>query len=627
MKRCTGPCGRELEEAEFYVKDKKSGRRFARCKQCHCKQTNADYHGPKNEARKAQRKEYATAHRPDRAAQMRAWRAKNHERAAGIGRKHDQRRQADPERRAKKRLYGATYRQKHADQIDAYNATYREQRVMILRLRCRAWRAANPERAKEIVANWKRANRATVNAATHRRKAILKGCEGTWTAEEWNALKEAQDFTCLMCGCREPEIKLTPDHVKPLVAGGDNTILNIQGLCGSCNSSKCDAEIELRDERLLDCVADIAGRGCDVSDIEPVTDYVAALPPLKAAADIPIFGNRKQWQHLDDTGLAEYATRIMRHYREQGYPHYRLTDEQKWGQIDNLLNYVDRVAVTESDGRKTILAGNHALGLCWSYFPHAAGVRCHNRRTPLETFGSDLWFHKALVQRLKRGDYITDSGVRKGIRSASGVQAVSNFRPAAAVAVYKHFHRDGKLTVWDMSAGYGGRLLGAWASGVVGRYIGTDPCEPTYAGLCAMRDELAEFGVLPAMQVELHKCGSEVLDLPAGSVDLCFTSPPYFATEDYGTEPEQSHRKFGAYQDWLEGFLKATMMKCRQALKPHGSMVLNVANVAAMAPTLEADTVAVAESCGFKLVDTLYLALSHLTKGGHKFEPVFVFAK
>lgn len=65
-----------------------------------------------------------------------------------------------------------------------------------------------------------------------------KGAEGSFTIEEWENLKKKYDFICLICYKREPEIKLTVDHIIPLFEGGSNYIGNIQPLCGSCNSSK-----------------------------------------------------------------------------------------------------------------------------------------------------------------------------------------------------------------------------------------------------------------------------------------------------------------------------------------------------------------------------------------------------
>ncbi len=76
------------------------------------------------------------------------------------------------------------------------------------------------------------------NIRWHRRKAKLLETKGQFTLKEWNELKKKFDYTCQMCGKKEPEIKLTKDHIIALDNGGNNAIDNIQPLCQSCNSKK-----------------------------------------------------------------------------------------------------------------------------------------------------------------------------------------------------------------------------------------------------------------------------------------------------------------------------------------------------------------------------------------------------
>ena len=172
--------------------------------------------------------------------------------------------------------------------------------------------------------------------------------------------------------------------------------------------------------------------------------------------------------------------------RSGGLPVYSLTLEEKWQQMRLLLDY-DRTRLIE-DG--IIGQSMHGIALAWHFFPHAWGVRCGGRLSPRDTFADSERLENALSRRRKYGTLKSESDLRKAIRTVSGTQAVSNFRPSAAAAVYDRYMPEGDGVTWDMSAGYGGRLLGSIASSRVKKYIGTEPATLTFEGLTAMAAEL-----------------------------------------------------------------------------------------------------------------------------------------
>lgn len=129
--------------------------------------------------------------------------------------------------RTKHRKYSRKYYKEHKEQRAEYYAGWRSENAEKKAEYDRQWRIANPDRMKE--------RRRIENA---RRRARLENADGDFTVEEWEELKEGYGNTCLKCGKREPEVKITPDHVVPLALGGSNNIDNIQPLCWGCNAQK-----------------------------------------------------------------------------------------------------------------------------------------------------------------------------------------------------------------------------------------------------------------------------------------------------------------------------------------------------------------------------------------------------
>lgn len=112
------------------------------------------------------------------------------------------------------------------------------------------WRAAHPEehraegraryarhteRLKAQIAAYHRANPEVVRAKREKHRALRKGAEGFFTAEEWQELVIEYEHACNYCGAIGP---LEQDHRVPLARGGTNWIANILPACRGCNARK-----------------------------------------------------------------------------------------------------------------------------------------------------------------------------------------------------------------------------------------------------------------------------------------------------------------------------------------------------------------------------------------------------
>jgi hypothetical protein len=317
--------------------------------------------------------------------------------------------------------------------------------------------------------------------------------------------------------------------------------------------------------------------------------------------------------------------------RQNGFPLYTLTRDEMRDDLRSLLEWNRTGLIKNGDVGQTM----HALGLAWHYQPHSWEVVCGEMPTPMAVFIDDDRLRTALEQCRKSDKPPTDADVRRVLRSANRAQGVSNFRPTAAAALFDRFLPQEGGVVWDPCAGWGGRLLGAIACPRVTKYIGTDPSSLTMTGLREMATD-----VVPMVQrlgyttpdIELYECGSEDFTPAPNSLSLCATSPPYSSTEKYSDERTQSYIKFPTREEWLNGFIGATLRNCRIGLKPEGKLVVNIAGVKSY-KNLHTDFVALAQSTGWVLEDTLHLCLSmgRGTRRGstkkHKLEPIYVFHK
>lgn len=305
-------------------------------------------------------------------------------------------------------------------------------------------------------------------------------------------------------------------------------------------------------------------------------------------------------------------------WRQKGYPNYEENNYNKNNELIKLIDFDEKTIYKNGVIKQTM----HSLGFLWTYFPHWIDVKYGNQKTIRELWNDDLKL-KELIKKtydweLKHGcGSITTNRLRQNSKVYLSKQSVSNFRPTAAKLIYNNYGNYG--FVWDMSCGWGGRLFGFAASNCK-KYIGTEPAKETFKGL---KKIVKDFNI---QNIELLNIGSEDYKPIKNSLDLCFTSPPYFDTEKYSNDTEQSYLKFSSKDKWINGFYKETIKNCYNGLKTNCYMIINIANTKKY-NWLERETIKIAEEIGFSLEKTIKLELSSISGKGAKHEPIFIFKK
>ena len=182
-------------------------------------------------------------------------------------------------------------------------------------------------------------------------------------------------------------------------------------------------------------------------------------------------------------------------------------------------------------------------------------------------------FSKYLVN--VQNKVVTENEYYKFIGIGSGgIQYVNEFPPYLARDIYRKYVKDGDK-ILDPCSGWGGRTLGLSSLMYENiEYITSDPSKKTYQGLL----KLKEFLKLKD-NYKYNNCGFEDLELNENYFDFCFTSPPYFDTERYSQDEEQSFKKNNSYENWKMNFLHVMLDKIFFALKKDKKCLLNVGKV------------------------------------------------
>lgn len=133
-----------------------------------------------------------------------------------------------------------TWRDSHKEHCYQVEKAWRDSHKEVCRKLNRDWYKNHPEKKEASKKKFWESPKGKALAARgyYKRKTAHKTVINDLTAQQWEEIKQKQNYTCLHCGKKEPEINLTRDHIIPVSKGGGLTKNNVQGLCSICNCKK-----------------------------------------------------------------------------------------------------------------------------------------------------------------------------------------------------------------------------------------------------------------------------------------------------------------------------------------------------------------------------------------------------
>ncbi len=259
------------------------------------------------------------------------------------------------------------------------------------------------------------------------------------------------------------------------------------------------------------------------------------------------------------------------HIRRSRFPYPRLNSEDKNKYLHKILGFDSDSLYKQGD----ILYKSDGSSFIVSFHKHFYEMNSKGSDSLYKMYSNDAILKDVIRYVIGCGTKPQPKAISHSLRRYRGNKTVGSFPVLGAKAVYDKYCPK-NANVLDFCAGFGNRLVGAWASDNVIKYTGIDACAPTVHGLNNIKLECNK--IRPKEFTILHDDSKHLLDCIEGFYDFCFTSPPYFDREHYSDDPLQSSVMYDNYAEWLHEWLFSCIESVTKLLTSGGVLAINVAN-------------------------------------------------
>ena len=279
------------------------------------------------------------------------------------------------------------------------------------------------------------------------------------------------------------------------------------------------------------------------------------------------------------------------------------------------------------------LGNNQGQALCRFMFPNmmTAEPKGRGSNSLKDRFFDDTKLKRAIkiCFQYREGEHLVRPiAMRRALELVTG-ENIQNFKAFNARSIMEELCPIFGGKVYDYSAGYGGRMLGAGTSRMHYEYWCAEPNTETVEYLKYLASFLRS-------EIKISCIGSESY-IPRPHFDLAFSSPPYFNLEKYCDEPTQCMVKFKTLNQWFDGYVAPTISNIYECLNDDGVFATNIADYKAPIVgkyNIVNKWIKNAEKLGFTYQKTIKMLLNTRPGVGNnkkehssKFEGIYVFTK
>lgn len=298
--------------------------------------------------------------------------------------------------------------------------------------------------------------------------------------------------------------------------------------------------------------------------------------------------------------------------------------------MDGIINEIRSVGTKIGKiNNKVLQPSNIGQSLCNFWFPNMqTAYTYHDKQIGLKhRFYNDAKLRRAILICLKFKRSVLPTELKSALGLVSG-NAVQNYKPMYARAVYEYICPIFNGKILDFSSGYGGRMLGAMTSNLRYHYTGIEPNTETFRGLDSLGALIAETN---GSTYTMTNTVSEEFCTDRGSIDAAFSSPPYFNLEVYSDEQSQCMHRYKSIDAWFDSYVEPTLNMLNNSLRDEGIYAVNIADYTVEKKRFEIVNrwIELSKKCNFMHVDTLHMKLQ-ARPGGDKVgkqENIFIFKK